>query len=696
MSPAAARGWLLCGLILFCSGSVALAQPAAPDFEQCRLDAIYPAGGKAGERVKVEFLGYKGGLATPKAIVIDGPPGVTAESVTAVDANRVTAELVIAADAVPGRRAVRVLSEQSGLTNQAWFIVGQLPEQQEAEPNSEMSRAERITLPVTMNGRIAQETDVDWFQFEGQAGQRVIAFVQSASFDAHGQGRSRGYVDAEVAVLDSTGRVLAEAQDSIGLDPLVELKLPGTGRYFVRVQLMGYLGFPQAVYRCCVGDLSFPTSIFPPGGQTATAMPLQLAGPGISAPVTVTWTGRPSRLPFEWVNVGPGPSCGFDLPLVLGALPERIEAEPNDSQQTATLLPAGSTANGRFDRKGDVDWYRFEVTNTQPIELETVAQRWLRSPVDTSLAVLDSAGKLLAEADDGIPDAGYEQPHDFRSPDSRLTFTPPAAGIYFVRVTDQAASNGPRAVYRLTIKPARPDFELTLFPDAVPIWGPGSTAAVLVKLDRHNGLESDVELSIAGLPEGWRACRHINPGEAVRRTSHYSQKQFLTITAPADALPGTAVPFQVMGSATVDGTMLERTAVPLSLYYTSDTGFFRASAQARAAVTRPHGVRLSSPVTELTVRQGESVKVPIQVHSDQPLTTISLTPNIANNGVGCGLGSPQNLAVVDGKTEAVVAVGAEIPPGVHALVVSLTWRSDIRIGMPGPCTELIALRVLPK
>ncbi len=80
------------------------AEPPAPDYEECRLEAIFPAGGQVGQMVAVEFFGIRGGLADAKGIVIDGPPGIAVRDVTNLKPNVVRATLDIAADAAPGRR----------------------------------------------------------------------------------------------------------------------------------------------------------------------------------------------------------------------------------------------------------------------------------------------------------------------------------------------------------------------------------------------------------------------------------------------------------------------------------------------------------------------------------------------------------------------------------------------------------------
>ena len=53
-----------------------------------------------------------------------------------------------------------------------------------------------------------------------------------------------------------------------------------------------------------------------------------------------------------------------------------------------------------------------------------------------------------------MTDAGYEQWYDFRTPDTRLAFTPKAPGVYFVKVTD--ANRSFRAAGRPIASPASP------------------------------------------------------------------------------------------------------------------------------------------------------------------------------------------------------------------------------------------------
>ncbi len=682
--------------ILLLITAPAFAQITAPSYAMCRLDGIFPAGGKAGETVKVEFMGAQGGLQFPKTILIDGPPGITVGEIKPLDINRVEAELIIAVDAAPGRRAVRVVSEQSGLTNLAWFVVGKLPEKSETEPNNTLAQAEAVSLPVTLNGRIQAAPDVDCYKFQAKSGQKLVAAVMSHALDAHGQYKDYGVVDAQLELIDPTGKVIAEAQDTLGLDPVIAYTVPQDGEYAVRVQLMGYRGFPQAVYRLTVGEVPIPSAAFPAGGKRGETASVRLAGWNLPTDSLRTVAMNHPRIPYEWVTVGGDLDSGRDVPLHVGEFPEAVEREPNNDRPQATPLGLPSLVNGRFDDDRDDDWYRLELSSLQPVWLEIFSHRFLKAPVDTVLQVFDSEGKLLQEADDGVTDPGYEQFHDYKSPDSRLSFTPKMPGAYFVKVSEANRAHGARAVYRLQCKPAEPDFELIQFPDVIPIWGPGSTASLLVKIERLSGLDADIELTVEGLPAGWTGSRHTNAWKPPQNATYYSTKQFLTITAPAEAMPGTFSDFRIVGRAKAGDRMIERTAIPLSLFYTSDTGFFRASSISRVAVARPQGPTLAAEAMEVTMTLGDTAKIPVRVINPGEAKEISVNANVCSNGVASSWGSPVSLPIVEGKIVFPLQVAEGASAGQFALVIARSWGADIRVGMPGPSTQTIKLTVLPK
>lgn len=129
--------------------------------------------------------------------------------------------------------------------------------------------------------------------------------------------------------------------------------------------------------------------------------------------------------------------------------------------------------------------------------------------------------------------------------------------------------------------------------------------------------------------------------------------------------------------------------------YSSDTGFFRVAPQSRAAVASPNGPWLESTISELTIKQGDNATIPVRVHGGDDINEMPLVVNIAT-GIKCNLGNPVTLPVRNGIASVPLTATDKLPIGTFYVTVAQTWRSDIRIGMPGPCTSAIPIHVKPR
>ena len=693
------RTRILSTFLLFNSLTVsAFAQPTAPLYEELRLDAIFPAGGQAGTTVSVEFRGYGAGQTDPKDVVIDGPPGITVKGIKSVSVSTIEATLEIAADAKPGRRWLRSLSERSGLTNFAIFVVGQIPEQLEKEPNNEITMPQTVTVPSVVNGRVNPQADVDVYRFSAKAGQRIVAGISAQAIDIHGQYKSYGYADFALELLDLSGQTLAASEDAIGFDPLIEYVAPKDGDLLVRVTLLNFGGFPEAVYRLTLGETPFVVGCFPSGVARGVETEVELFGPNVpQGAKQKVLVPKDNRFPETHVVYTGIPTGGNEVPLAVSDLPGIPECEQNNTREQSQPLSGEIAVNGRFSAAEDVDWYRVTLAAKQKIWFDVTAQRYSRSPVDTLLQLYDGTGKLIAENDDDAYDPGYESYHDFRTTDSRLHFEAPTAGDYFVRISEQTGVHGPRAVYRFSVSDGTPDFRVVHFPESIPVWGPGTTAAILVKVDRMADFQEDVELSIEGLPEGWKSAKAVSLKRIPERYYNYYQtKVFLTLTAPGNAAPGTSFPVKIVGRSIRDGKPLERISTPLNLYYTTDIGFFRVSPQSRVAVAKSQGPWLERVTEAVEAKQGTSATAIIRIHNAGDLKEMPIVVSAATGGVACAFVPPRNLPIKDGFVEVPIPVPPEMPIGHFYITIAQTWRSDIRTGLPGPCTQLIKLTVNPK
>ncbi|MCA9221426.1 MAG: PPC domain-containing protein, partial [Planctomycetales bacterium] len=389
------------------------AASAAPDYDQLILEPIYPAGGQRGTSVQVQLTARNGGLKGADSIIIDGAPGISVSDLKVSDKVVVEATFTIAADAEPGRRMVRVKGGATGLTGFRWFFVGPLPEHVEGQDNNTLANAESVTLPLVVNGRIDRVLDQDCFRFPAKAGQKPVVAVMSHWLDAMGYDLTNmGFADLSLEVLDAEGRVLAQATDTLGYDPLIHFEVPADGEYIARVSGMGFKGFPQAVYRLTIGEVPYPVAVFPAGGQRGETVDVQFFGPNVPPDTRHAITVSDDPFAVQCVSL-PGDASGIhELPFIRDDLPQQTANLDATSRERAELVSFPATIDGRFDKPGADFWCRVQLAKDEKVTLAIMAQRHLRAAVDTAIEVLDAAGARVAFNDDGEL-FGSECSHDF-------------------------------------------------------------------------------------------------------------------------------------------------------------------------------------------------------------------------------------------------------------------------------------------
>jgi len=88
--------------------------------------------------------------------------------------------------------------------------------------------------------------------------------------------------------------------------------------------------------------------------------------------------------------------------------------------------------------------------------------------------------------------------------DSFLMFEPPADGQYQVRIMDARGGASANHIYRVTVRPPKPDFTVTFSPDS-PSVNAGGGIPVNVTLNRVDGFDGRVQVKLEGLPAGFSA-----------------------------------------------------------------------------------------------------------------------------------------------------------------------------------------------
>src|SRR5262249_8869407 len=223
----------------------------------------------------------------------------------------------------------------------------------------------------------------------------------------------------------------------------------------------------------------------------------------------------------------------------------------NPTPPRGTRLDLPVIVNGCLERRGDEDRFEVSLRKGEGILVDVLAGRVLHSPVDLTLAVLDPAGKQLAENDDSpFTMEETRSKVDSLSGDPRLEFVAPEAGVYTLRLRDLAGRGGPDCVYRAEITRLSPGFAVSTRYDTPWLPGPAGSGAVFVTLRRWSGFAGAVRLRVVGLPPGFTGGEAVLPPRA---GGFAPETGVVTITAPEDARPGTVAPFRIEAEALIDG-----------------------------------------------------------------------------------------------------------------------------------------------
>ena len=118
----------------------------------------------------------------------------------------------------------------------------------------------------------------------------------------------------------------------------------------------------------------------------------------------------------------------------------------------------------------------------------------------------------------GLPvfSLGYENDDDSRrefGKDSRLTFKAPADGVYLVKLRDVRGSGGTDHGYTLSLRPRRPDFQVSLAAVKAAVV-PGAGQEFKVSARRVDDFDGPIRVELTGLPTGFHAQPVvIEPGQ---------------------------------------------------------------------------------------------------------------------------------------------------------------------------------------
>jgi hypothetical protein len=396
----------------------------------------------------------------------------------------------VAADVKPGAYWIRLYDDQ-GASSLRPFLVGNLPEVLEQEPNDDPRKPQVLdSSSVTINGRLSKPEDVDGYAVKLRKGQTLIASLEA--------NRTLGSpIDALLQIVSADGFVLEQNHDYHDLDPQIVFTVPKDGTYLVRT--FGFPAVPDAAIRFTGSELCIYRLTLTTGAFVDHAYPLAVARSHPGQVELVGW-----NIPAEARKFAVGVNNGRDEAILSDArlansVSVRLEphatavkVEPNDRQHPQPVtLPI--TITGRLDPPGQIDVFEFSAHKGQKLSFQ-LESRGLAFPLDAVLRLTDEEGKRLAQ--NGV-EGGRRAPIT----DPTLTFTVPKDGAYRLEVSDLYREGGLRYVYRLMATLAEPAFELTLAADHFEM-KPGQPLNIPVTVERRNGFDQPIEFTVEGLPEG--------------------------------------------------------------------------------------------------------------------------------------------------------------------------------------------------
>lgn len=459
-------------------------------------------------------------------------------------AEELTIQIRIAPDAALGDRELRLLTD-TAMSNPLWFYVGQWPEISEKEPNDhEPEPSVYIKLPMVINGQV-MPGDADRFGFEAKKGMKLVAQCAARELIPYLADAVPGWFQAVLHLYDDRGQEVAFA-DSLGFrhDPVLYYEVPKDGKYVLEIHDSIYRGREDFTYRISLGEIPYITGLFPLGGKAGT--PCNVEVKGWNLPVESTrieptfyrgWMLRPVTVEKDKIVSN---RVGF----IVDTLREVVEREGNDTPDEAQEVGSSVAINGRIDKPGDVDYFKIDGSG---VVLAEVFARRLYSPLDSVLCLTDRRGKAVVYNDD------YEDkswPLITHHADSRILST--GKGAQYLSIGDAQGRGGPEFVYRLYIRPPRPDFDLRVTPSSVTA-RPGSHVPITVHAIRKDGFDEDIALGLDGAPKGFGLSGAWVPGK--------SNKIRLTLQVPpaASREPYT---LQLVGHSMSRGKSISRPAFP--------------------------------------------------------------------------------------------------------------------------------------
>ncbi len=579
-------------------GNIHAQNPKSASSPEPQVLSVYPLGARPGDSLLVEVSGHDldgcyalwvsaGGLSGKirgiASVEAEEPKDYAVGSEPERPRQRVSIQLEVDAEAVPGERQVRLVTP-SGVTNSLRFLVTPFPAIREEEP------PELLQLPVAVNGRIGQGGEEDTYAFEASEGQTGLFEVLYDPGPPRIPGRPvRKTLDPELTLYASGGswfdplRPVRLAFNDEPLSPRrskaprLVYNFAASGRYFIKVGSFKGLGDPDFCYQLLLTLLE---------EGDALPAPAERALPEHSSPET-QWKERDFerilgqthllRLRSRTLEPPQAPSADRDgegeTPAANGSaaghppapapdsdrLPDPVgEGPSNNSFEQAVEVGLPALVEGAIEHPGDVDTFKIQVGTGDRLAFEIETPESRTPQFNPRLGVFDSDGReFLTNVYKRISRNGQFY---LKTVEPKTLYTFRLGGEHYLQIRDVTSRYGdPGFRYRLLIRPQIPHVgDIQVLEDRLNL-KPGQARKLTVTTAQEEGFEHDIAITLEGLPEGVR----LLPGTQVEpdkgppldegekdRFVPKTEKAILMLLAEATT-PATSMPRSVQVSARV-------------------------------------------------------------------------------------------------------------------------------------------------
>jgi hypothetical protein len=426
-------------------------QSAGPSLEQ-----FHPVGFARGTTNVVKVVG-KVDPWPPQ--IWGGGAGVEISALT----NKNELQFVVAADAAPGVRLVRLFNDE-GASEPRPFVIGAGREMVEIEPNDRLDSAMAIAdLPVTINGRLEKSGDVDSYMVSVPAGHRLLASVDSHVLMSR--------LDAVLRLVSTNGQQIAWNHDFATLDPRLEWRVETEtdARTNHRKETGATLTRPAA-------------TLSPSDGERDRVRGFPEKNLGNDTSVVVQVFGFPFPATAD-IRLYGGDGAIYRLHLGVS------KTQPAQTNEGPSELSLPASVHSFFAEPGAPHRFKVTVAKDEWISA-TVAAETLGSPVDAWLAVENGAGKELTRNDDA---------NDSRDP--ALDWKAPEDGEFKLVVGALTRNTGPEQHYELTVRRTAPDWQASVSTSSLVVKAV-TTNELKLTVTRLRGFTNELKIVAQKLPDG--------------------------------------------------------------------------------------------------------------------------------------------------------------------------------------------------